>query len=57
MSGWLVLSNDVPYNVPSGYLAVTCWCEAAYAFVPEAEILAGRTISCGHWRCHPPQDA
>lgn len=30
-----------------GFLAVTCWCERAYFYVPPAWVYEGRTASCG----------
>lgn len=31
----------------SGRLLVTCWCEASFVSIDRAEVLAGRTGSCG----------
>lgn len=36
-----------------GHLAVSCWCEKFYVSVPEADVLAGRTASCGRPNCAP----
>jgi hypothetical protein len=36
-----------------GQLLVTCWCESALVAVPDMDVRAGRTYSCGLVRCTP----
>lgn len=37
--------------VPIDSLLSVCWCCATYLFVPRADVLAGRTESCGSPNC------
>lgn len=45
------LSSSASGAAPSGYLAVNCWCEASIVGVTKADLLAGRTGSCGRHGC------
>jgi hypothetical protein len=38
-------------------LAVTCWCESTVVHVRRADLLAGRTASCGNPHCTPDEAA
>lgn len=38
-------------------LLTVCWCGTDIAHVSRADVLAGRTFSCGFPSCRPPEDA
>lgn len=38
-------------------LLTTCWCETSYLLVPAADVIAGRTRSCGRDNCTSPNYA
>lgn len=45
--------SRINHGHPPGTMPVTCWCEDAIVLVPEADIIAGRTHSCGLDACTP----
>ena len=38
-----------------GLLAASCWCQRAIVAVTPAEVLAGKTASCGRPACSAPE--
>ena len=44
---YIVHPSRVPRRSRRDELPTTCWCESAMVFVPRADVLAGRTRTCG----------